>query len=337
LPNPLDGRRREDIASDLLKLAGGGYSENAPAELVAVLGGEANVCSVAMSPNSRFIASGGNDWAVHLWDLGGWKSGSDSPPHQVLKGHNHRVWSVAFSPDSRLLASGSFDGSIILWDVATGHNVGTLQGHSRWHSLIAFSPDGKTLASGGDDGLILRWEMATQQRLDSWRFHEGIVRAVTFSPDGKLLASAGEDGTVQIIETATGKRRRFFRHDGKRNAVAFSPDGKFVAATSDIPPGPSARIWGVETGAEQPVLEGHSLHVGDVVFQTHGQLLATGSWDGTARVWNLSAGTSQVFRFGIDRSDLTRVAVAWSLDGQYLAAAREGQLVCVFRITPSMR
>ena len=337
LLNPLDGRRREDIAPDLLKLAGGGDSESAPLELVAVLGSEANVCSVAVSPDGRFVASGGNDWAVHRWDLGGWQSGSDSPPYQVFKGHNHAVWSVAFSPDSKLLASASFDGSIILWDVSTEPNTGTLLGHSRWHSLIAFSPDGKTIAAGGDDGSIRRWDVATQQRLDSWRFHEGIVRAVAFSPDGKLLASAGEDGTAQIIETATGKRRRFFRHEGKRNAVAFSPNGKLVAATCDIPPGPSARIWEIETGAEQPVLEGHSLHVSDVAFQPHGELLATGSWDGTARVWNLSEGTSQVFRFGAVQSTATRVAVAWSSDGRYLAAAREGQLVCVFRIAPSIR
>jgi WD40 repeat protein/serine/threonine protein kinase len=337
LPNPLDGRRREDIAPDLLKLAGDGDSEKAPAEVVAVFGNNIGVTSVAISPDGRFVACGGNDWAVSLWDLGDWKAGSDTPPHQVLKGHNHNVWSVAFSPDGKCLASASFDGSIILWDVVTGQNTGTLLGHSRWHSLMAFSPDGKTIASGGDDGTIRHWDVTTQQRLDSWRFHEGIVRAVAFNPDGGRLASAGEDGTVQIIEAASGKRLRFFRHDGKRNSVAFSPDGKLVAATSDIPPGPSARIWDVETGNEQTVLEGHSVHVSDVAFQPRGTLLATGSWDGTARVWNLSAGTSQVLRFGTENGSATRVAIAWSSDGQYLAAAREGQLVCVFRITPLTR
>jgi WD40 repeat protein/serine/threonine protein kinase len=331
LPSPLDGRKREDIPGALLTLAGGGDPEKAPAELVAVLGEQADVCSVAISPDGRFVASGGNDWKVRLWNLGGWEPGITTPPCRLLKGHAHSVWSVVFSPDGRLLASGSLDGTIMLWDVHTGKNTLTLAGHSRWHSLLAFSPDGRTIAAGGDDGTINRWDLATGQRREPLRFHRGIVRAVACSPDGRLLASAGEDQTVQIIEVATGRSLRVFRGDTKYTDVAFSPDGKLVAATCDAV-GPSVRTWEVESGQEQPSLRGHTTHVSDLAFHPLGRLLATGSWDGTARVWDRTAGTSRVLHFGAGMGAATRVAVAWSPEGRYLAAARENRIVCLFRI-----
>src|SRR5262249_33660805 len=96
-PSPADALKREDIPAELLKTAGGGDAANAPAELVAVLGGEqghsGQVWCVAVSPDGKVLASAGQDKTIRLWDL------ATARPLHTLAGNTDDVWSVAFSPD----------------------------------------------------------------------------------------------------------------------------------------------------------------------------------------------------------------------------------------------
>ena len=71
------------------------------------------VTSVAFSPDSSVIASGGGvlDQTVRLWDV---KTGEQK---QVFTGHTDMVADVAFSPDGKVLASASWDGTMLLWKV----------------------------------------------------------------------------------------------------------------------------------------------------------------------------------------------------------------------------
>lgn len=75
------------------------------------------VDSVAFSPDSRTLASGGgtsDKGEIKLWDVATRKE------QAPLKGHTADVISVAFSPDGKTLASGSQDKTIKLWDVSGG-------------------------------------------------------------------------------------------------------------------------------------------------------------------------------------------------------------------------
>ena len=147
--------------------------------------------AVAISPDSKVIASGGLDSTVSLWDRDGGKE------LQRLTGHTGGVSSVAFSPDGQRLASASADGSLRIWNVSTGQSLYTLSGHVGAVISVVYSPDGKFVVSGGADNTVRFWDATTGQNLETFGAHSG-VWGVAFSSDGKYLAAGYADGTINI-------------------------------------------------------------------------------------------------------------------------------------------
>jgi WD40 repeat protein len=146
---------------------------------------------VAISRDSKIIASGGLDASVSLWDREGGKE------LQRLTGHTGGVLSVAFSPDGQRLASASGDGSARIWSVSTGQSLYTLSGHVGAVTSAVYSPGGKFVVSGGVDNTVRFWDATTGQNLETFGAHSG-VWGVAFSSDGKYLAAGYADGTVNI-------------------------------------------------------------------------------------------------------------------------------------------
>jgi len=146
---------------------------------------------VAISLDSKAIASGGMDSTVTLWDREGGRV-----LHR-LTGHSGGILSISFSPDGQHLASASADGSARIWNVSMGESLYTLSGHVGAVLAAVFSPDGKFVVSGGADGTLRFWEAATGQNLKTLGAHSAVWQ-VAFSSDGKYLAAGYADGTINI-------------------------------------------------------------------------------------------------------------------------------------------
>ncbi|MEG4072189.1 serine/threonine-protein kinase [Microcoleus sp. Pol14C2] len=278
----------------------------------------------------------------------------------TLVGHSNAVTSVAFSPDGATLASGSEDKTIEMWKLETGKRWYTLTGHSDWVTCVAFSPDGATLASGGRDKTIQIWDLNKGKWWYALRGHEDRVYAVAFSRDGQVLASGSRDKTVQLWNLNKGRRMSALTgHAGGVEAVAFSPGGEFLASGSrDM----TVQLWDWQNGRSICTLAEHGDWVRAIVFaatpplvrggvgegltssvspagQTppspplvrggvgEGLILASGSRDGTAKLWRVDAqGRGTLLRSMRDNSGDV-LCVAFSPDGRVLATgSRDGTI-----------
>ena len=133
--------------------------------------------TIALSPDGKQVAGGGNSEAVTLWDVDSGKVLCQ------LKGHEENfLRAVAFSPDGRLLASAGPDGTIRLWSVAERREVGRLEGFLKNVNGLVFSPDGRWLASGGDDWRVRLWERPPQGSPPTRRAHGSGDAAFAFLP-----------------------------------------------------------------------------------------------------------------------------------------------------------
>lgn len=163
-------------------------------EVVWLEGHAAAVKTVAFIGETR-AASGGDDFAVEIWEL---ETGTRL--HR-LEGHQGQVNGLAVSPDRKTLASAAWDGAIRIWDIETGNAIAEMTGHESSVSDVAFSRDGSILYSASADGTIRTWDVATAEETRLLVTHGFGVNKLLVG-DG-WLAYGAVDGGTRVIDTET--------------------------------------------------------------------------------------------------------------------------------------
>jgi WD40 repeat protein/tRNA A-37 threonylcarbamoyl transferase component Bud32 len=271
--------------------------------------------NAVFSPDGHFLASGGLENTVKVWDA------STGREVLTLRGHRDTVNSVAFSPDGQQLASGSSDTTVRLWDARSGKPIGTLALNAGNVRFVTYSPDGKRLAVSA----LTRNEqmdLTTGRRVSLWDvfryklLHEENCEAVngdevSFSPDGRTLISPAN--VLQPWNTETGLPMK--REGGEKwaNAAVFSPDGQHIALAF----GNNVSIQDRYSGRETRKLKGHEDTIISLSYSPDRRRVATASLDRTVRIWDLGTEQEIATIRGIAHPWFTQVR--FSPDGQRLA------------------
>ena len=236
------------------------------------------IYSVAISPDSKIIASGNSEQNIELWDL------QTSKKLQTLKGNTGRVYDIYFSPDGKRKVSASDDRKVIIWDLKTGKVLNNLEGHQERVYTAIFSPDGKAIASASADRTIRLWNAETGKSINTFQ-EKSWVYDISFTPDGKVLTSGSKDGAIRLWNVETGKVIKTLVESGSAvRSIIYSNDGKIIASAMEDN---TVRLWDATTGQLKDVLTGHTGEVHTLAFSNNDRLLASGSADKTIRIWNL--------------------------------------------------
>ena len=257
---------------------------------------------------------------------------------------------AAFDTTGKRVVTPGRENTAKIWDTLEGQVLVTLTGHTKRVVFAAFDASGERVVTVSDDQTVRIWRAKDGEsllRLENWNHSAKAPVFAVFSPDGTKLATETTEDGIQLWDVTTGVRLHKeqwpgaaprFTLDGSRivhtkysNTVvrtvhsgqvqfdlpgqlaALSADGAWVATVK----GTNVNIWNIDTGELAASLHGHSNDITAATFNLSSKLLATASYDHSARIWQASSGAA---RLGFDASLLVHnPLIAENKDGTLVA------------------
>jgi serine/threonine-protein kinase len=180
----------------------------------------------AVSPNARYVAAGGHDNIVRVWDV---ETGKMA--HRIT-GFPAYLRSVLFTPGGNELLTAAAQANVVgLWDLASGNKVREFEVEHRLSSRLALSRDGTRLLAGNALGDLMVWDVSQSRAAPQTILagHKGPVLGVAVAPDAQRYASTGADGKVLLWEAGSKQPALLAQLPWAVPDVAFSPDGDYLA------------------------------------------------------------------------------------------------------------
>lgn len=277
------------------------------------------VCS-AFHAASNLLVVGFSTGVFGLWEM------PEFANIHTLSISQEKISSVEINLSGEWLAFGASKlGQLLVWEWQSESYVLKQQGHYFDMNTLSYSSDGQYIATGGDDGKIKIWNTVSGFCFVTFSEHSSAISAVEFAKQGQVLFSASLDGTVRAFDLVRYRNFRTFTSPSpvQFSSLAVDDSGEVVAAGSTD----SFQIfmWSVQTGKLLDVLSGHEGPVSSLAFSPAGNILASGSWDKSVRLWNVFDRSHAVEPFSMSADVL---ALAFRSDGQELAASSlDGQII----------
>ncbi|KAK9504171.1 hypothetical protein O3M35_010560 [Rhynocoris fuscipes] len=154
------------------------------------------VCGLKWSPDNQYLASGGNDNRLCVWNM------HSTSPCQVYTDHQAAVKAIAWSPHHQgLLASGggTADRTIKFWNTLIGQQVHCVDAGSQVCNL-AWSKHYSELVSthGYSQNQILVWKYPSLNQVTKLTGHTSRVLYLAMSPDGESIVTGAGDETLRF-------------------------------------------------------------------------------------------------------------------------------------------
>ncbi|ETI23758.1 hypothetical protein G647_05564 [Cladophialophora carrionii CBS 160.54] len=269
------------------------------------IGHKGAVWTSRLSSDASIAATGSADFTARIWD-------PQTGECLNILTHNHIVRAVAFpiQVNPQCVATGAQDKKLKIFDLtrgssaatsdqasssspitpitaSEGHEIGPGE-HGGSIKSIVWNVDYNVLTTACDDKTLRWWDLRTQRVIATVKTERDITSC-------ELSTNKAEDSDPGILSVAAGHSCLFFdagrpgelikqvKFDHEVASVAINPStGRFVTGGGKDT---WVRVWDFDQEKELEVLKGHHGPIWSVSFSPDGKLYATGSEDGTVKLW----------------------------------------------------
>lgn len=151
----------------------------------------AEIWALAFSHSTRYLAGGGIDNGIYLWDL---EAGS-----LRAKRYDHSGWisDLAWSDHDRVLASASWDNSVGVYRGNDLMPLYRLELHTDYVSSVTFIPETTLLVSASYDHKLAVWDWSQASLVRVFEEHGDWIQSLVYTGEGRFM-SASSDRCVHM-------------------------------------------------------------------------------------------------------------------------------------------
>lgn len=244
-------------------------------------------------------------------------------------GHKGAIWCSRISEFGDLAVTGSADFTANVWNVSNGQPIISVKhGHIVRSADLVVASGSRTgrLVTGGQDKLVKVWSFPSGEKELEWDMGSPVRSTIWIS--STLLVVASLDGTISwwdvssssptklkelkvempfmqlekkgnvlliaaansayVLDSASGEITRQINLDYKISAFALNRDGtQFLTGTSEDT---WVRLHDYASTDLLDTYKGHHGPVHSIAYSPDGAIAATGSEDGTIRLWKMVGG-----------------------------------------------
>jgi periodic tryptophan protein 2 len=253
------------------------------------------------SHDGQFIATGGDDGKVKLWNT---QSGFC---FVTFTEHSASVKALVFARKKQIVFSASLDGTVRAFDLVRYRNFRTFTSPTPEHfGVVAVDTSGEIVVAASVENYdIYVWSVQNGQLLEILSGHEAPVSCLAFSPATDQLVSGSWDKSVRIWDIfARDNSAETIEHTSEVLAVGFSPDGATLASSTLDG---NLNFWNMDSSKQIATIEGRK----DI----------SGGRSSRDAVTAANAGAGKSF-----------TSLSFSSDGKGIIAGGNSKYVCLYDI-----
>ena len=197
---------------------------------------------------------------------------------------------IAWSADGSFISAAGIGGKLAIWPLTPGPRQILRSAELKFAVGLAWHPMAQVLATGHSDGRVLIWDVdsGTPEGLCNLA---RAARGIAWSPDGTALALTDGQGYIGIWDVHGQELLRETNLKIHTSAPCWSPDGQLL-----LTPGNDGILY-AHTADDLRLtyrMSGHDAIVFYSDVSSDGKFAASGSLDGTVRIWDLATGKEVV-------------------------------------------